>query len=711
MKLPGLLLQIAPLGSTSQAQQALRCAYDGVRGPARLPIYWALEAVKGGHDPVLPVAFLLENPGLRQTRFLSQTVEQRVTRVLRELTRPPMRVPVRPPSSSQEGPFEEFLNLPSDLRDQVVASWQAWQGEMDRIRKMHGRIPPESQQDPARHYTVIISRLFGQKIGGQRLSKIQDMGRRFLGLRNRVFFEGGEIRPSFTAVVQILRLRAFYGLRLSSADEGRVLDALDQMATLGREEGLRLEDKTVRFHTSRRILSGCPPWLADLLIHLYAWRGRLADHMAFVLKAARLLQGVSNQEAEGKWFGSYFVDRVENGHRVRRKNFQILSTLYGIPAGRLAYAYWKTNGPREGSERLDFFPKGRGVFFDENERGKIGSYFQRTGTVGERAFFARTERDLSLGELAEASGIDRKTLERLEANLSYPEPDHVRLLCQIFLIPLDEFLWLLLKTFHPRLHHPRLSSESLYLYPSETGEVRKLQAYERKPGTFGEEVFFLRKRRFWTLSDLSQRSGISIDRLGFFEGNLVRPSDGELYELARAFGLSQKHLQEKADQTTFKGLAKSLARRITTRTGEVAWDRLRFRPTIRVFREMVAELGVDSAVSAREVNRRFSPDVEWETLSACEGRAIYIAGPDDEARLRIYKVAGVQTTGEVLFFERTNVSRNWAIREAVEKLQIGRPELTSIERNEKRPSRRQLRKFAKVYGLDYEFLVRLAGIA
>lgn len=134
------------------------------------------------------------------------------------------------------------------------------------------------------------------------------------------------------------------------------------------------------------------------------------------------------------------------------------------------------------------------------------------------------------------------------------------------------------------------------------------------------------------------------------------------------------------------------------------------RPNVRGFERMVRELNMRPEEVARVLNRLFVPNVDLNRFAASRGEPIYVSNPDDEANLADYAKHGRQSLGELLFFSRKRLSRNWMLHEAAKRAGMRPYILQQIERNQRRPSPRQLERLASLYELDLEQLRALRSL-
>ncbi len=134
------------------------------------------------------------------------------------------------------------------------------------------------------------------------------------------------------------------------------------------------------------------------------------------------------------------------------------------------------------------------------------------------------------------------------------------------------------------------------------------------------------------------------------------------------------------------------------------------RPNIRGFEQMAREMNMRPEEVARVLNRLFAPHIDLNRFASARGEPIYISNPDDEANLADYAKFGRQSLGELLFFSRKRLSRNWMLHEAAKRLGMRPYILQQIERNQRRPSPRQLERLASLYELDLGQLRELRSL-
>lgn len=503
---------------------------------------------------------------------------------------------------------------------------------------------------------------------------------------------------------KITRLRELFGLTFPTALEEIVLSTLESVHRLEERGSIRIF-RGLHPVTLRRLLPEAGDSLRDLVSHFRSSRDLPPDHMGFVLRSARLLQGISNAQAVKKGFSEYFLLDLEHGRRsVHRRSFRLAVLLYGIRQERLAHSYVKTVTPELQWNKISRQPFYRGLpYFEPGEIEKVRRFLENPTTLGARIWYERSIRDWSPDEACLAVGMRDKSFDQLERDESYPEAKKLQIISILFGILLDELLRLLLKTYFPALSHPRLEKEPIYIRIEEAKkETERINRYAGTPGTFGEGLHFTRKRKFLSLRNLSRGSRIPPSRLRLMESNRARPTDEELRSLSVALGCKKDALKEASQRTSFEPVSHHRAGRMVSPSGGILAEELTTRPILRVFREIVEKHGVPADRLARILNARFSPGIDLTRFPSYHRfGTLYISNKDDEEKLRGFKMAGRQTMGEVLFFARKTPSRNWTVEEAAEEhLHMNRFILQEIEFNKRRPSNKHLDLFAKVYGLD-----------
>lgn len=442
---------------------------------------------------------------------------------------------------------------------------------------------------------------------------------------------------------------------------------------------------------------------AEGSVRLLAQDARARESVCVSPEIQRRLRGLVGEIRRG---GGVWEVRFEGiGKRLSRADFRAKAIREGIATEKLAALYLAKHFPDIGLSRLHFFR--RPVFFDWHEEAKIRSYARRTPSLGELFFFRRSERDWSISELCAILEIPVKNYEYLENNRAYPSLETLQKLSTFFGVPLDDVLRLLLKTYYPRLKHPRLQVDPVFIHCGEHGDVKKLAAYQVSPGSLGEEVFFRRKRAGITLHGLAERTGLHWKRVFDFEHNRCSPNEDDARLLAAALDVGVEAITAATSRTSFIPRSQSNASRVRAASGGVNLTLLKKRPRPHVFRQMVADLEMPAEDLASRLNAIFSPKIRLERYVSYSGRPIYISNDADEARLREYAALKKQSLGEILFFARRDLSRDWTILQAAnEHLHMNSINLMAIERNRRRPTDAELERFALFYGLDLDHLKR-----
>lgn len=346
-----------------------------------------------------------------------------------------------------------------------------------------------------------------------------------------------------SAQAKFRRLTSFYQVPIVEALQKDLIAGLGRLQDVIARKDAHFEKgrsgAKARLSAVREVYPAGPRWLQDLLVHLYLEKKTHPDDMGFVLRAARLMQGVANEDIGVNGFNEHRIKYVEKGSLLKRGSFREAARLYGVPYRALAYSYLCKHGPEGDWRRLPFYDGP--VFFEGVERIKAKAYFRRPGTLGERVFFARLARDLSQRELVEQvrkkiatlvpsgklrsmppkTDFNKQDLEHLEANWSYLPLAKCLALADVLDIYWDEFLKTLIKTYAPQLlaKSGRLRGEPVYINHGESGDERKILAYAQNPGSPGERIFWARKRKLWTIDDLAAVSGVRSDQIYPFELN------------------------------------------------------------------------------------------------------------------------------------------------------------------------------------------------
>lgn len=532
-----LLRQIRTIPERGQALNALRFLHAGVSGPLRHEIFKSIETVRRGGPVSDAVKPLLEDPRIVRPRFLSDVVKKAVCRRVKESCAPvPALLDSRTPGVSNGAlRVEDFFALPDETAGWVIGTWQVYQRRIEEYHRegLKGKLPQEYRLDPVKHYRDLAKAFLEEgRVNNGMASKILAEGEKFFPIRLRIICESGEPRTSIEASRKIRRLSEFYDVKIDKETTGRLLESLDSLALYVRDQSVNPDHGRAMFAAAMTVLPNSPAWFREMLIHFHDYRDLSPDHFGFVLRASRLLQRLSKEEAGRAGFKAYEIFQLEQGKKVRRKKFRSAVVLYGVPYDRLSFAYFKTHYFHLNLDRLTFYAPG---LFDEFDIPKIESYFLKTPSLGERVFFARVGQDLSVDEIVKMARVKHARIhEALESNKGYPTFEVLKRFSKMLLIPIDEMLSLLLLTYYPSLKHPRFATEPVYIHPNERGEVEKIRGAMKEPGSLGEEIFFRRKRKFLTLAQLAEMTGIHKDRISLFEYNRATPNDEEMARLAAA---------------------------------------------------------------------------------------------------------------------------------------------------------------------------------
>jgi len=358
------------------------------------------------------------------------------------------------------------------------------------------------------------------------------------------------------------RLTGYYRIPIAYPLQQDLLVGLGRLQTVITEKGAHFEKgrdgAKARLSAAREVYPSGPRWLQDLLIHLYLERKTHPDQFGFVLRTARLMQGVSNIDVGVGGFNEHRIKYLEKGSLLKRGSFREAVRIYGVPYRALAYSYLKQHGPHIPWNDLPFYPGP--IFLDAAERPKIEGYVDHPGSLGERIFFARALKDRTQQELVEEvqkeisdlvpsgrlrrippkTGFNKQDLEHVEANRSYLPLAKCLALSAVLQIPWNDFLRTLLKTYAPNLlsKSERLRREPVFVNYGESGDERKILAYAAEPGSPGERIFWARKSRLWTIEDLAEIAGVRGDQIYPFELNRKSPSDEVRCRLEAALELS-----------------------------------------------------------------------------------------------------------------------------------------------------------------------------
>lgn len=85
-----------------------------------------------------------------------------------------------------------------------------------------------------------------------------------------------------------------------------------------------------RLSAVREVYPEGPRWLQDLLVHLYLEKRTPPDDLGFVLRSARLMQGVANEDVGVNGFNEHRIKYVEKGSLLKRGSFREAARISGI---------------------------------------------------------------------------------------------------------------------------------------------------------------------------------------------------------------------------------------------------------------------------------------------------------------------------------------------------------------------------------------------
>jgi DNA-binding XRE family transcriptional regulator len=719
MQVAPLLTRAAQLHHPAARHQALSALYLCARGPIRTKIFSALSAIEQGTTPIEAINALVVSSQVEGAQLASEKLAREAARRLVALEQldgqaayvPALfRMSVAP--AVRDAGWNEFSRLELDIRQWIVETWRQFGQRLDGRAKDRIARPTEFTDLNAEYrlaaHTFLEDARDAGDIDTAKIDGLVSTGSGFFPKRHLLYVDTGERRVEY----KVSRLRDFYALAIGEALERNLCDALFEIRRLVRREGLSTKWGKQRMAIVRRVLPQEPPWVQALANHFFGNQSKSADDFGFVLRAARLLQHVTNNVAAAHGYSHYDLHFSEANKTVHRDRFRKAVIKYGIPYGPLAYAYMRTHYPEINADTLTL--QRRPLILVSEEREKVRLLVKHSPSFGEWVYVNRSARDLAMLEAVDMLGFSTTVCTRMEANESYGTLDQLRTLAATYcphLEPgeaLDDILRLILRTFYPRVRHPRLQREPIYIDPHSDGDLNKLRDYAKNPGSSGELIFFLRKRLFSTVEVLARQVGASTGDFTYWETNVRQPAQKYIGPLCRALNISEDVLRQAIGRTKYTPLDRPLSLELRTRHGEIDWRRLKKRPRPVQFRKLVRDLGLDPKELTRQLNRRFSKSTQ---LSAChfyrEDDPIYIATRADERRIAYYAKLGRPSFGEWLFFWRKDISRNWTVLEAAALIGISPQSLGNLERNKYAPSEDRLRRIAVAYGARQEELQAL----
>ena len=120
------------------------------------------------------------------------------------------------------------------------------------------------------------------------------------------------------------------------------------------------------------------------------------------------------------------------------------------------------------------------------------------------------------------------------------------------------------------------------------------------------------------------------------------------------------------------------------------------------FKRIAQEHGISYDDLAKILNHVFAPQIDLSRYTSYE-KPIFIA-QEDEAKLTAYAKLNFQSIGEVVFFARKDLSRNWTVQDAARHLRMEPQEWEAIENNEQIPSQKHMERMARSFGLHIGYL-------
>lgn len=357
-------------------------------------------------------------------------------------------------------------------------------------------------------------------------------------------------------------------------------------------------------------------------------------------------------------------------------------------------------------------------------------------SFGEVIFFARKKlaRSWSMARAAGRLGTSCLRLSNLEKNIRIPSESELRKIAEVYELDIEFIRGLLFNIeagplpppnsslpslesfkawiessgqdpvqlaqkmnglFFPKINlsnYPSYSGEPIYISSRE--DATRLNAFAKlERQSLGETLLFARKalKRNWKITEAAEALWITPRLLVTMEKNEKRPDEDQLHRIADVYAI---------DVDLLKSLLPLSRGKVQTKNGRKVE-----RPTINAFRAWLKDTTENPEDLARTLNRIHTPEIDLTVYPSYSGKPIYISDHKDVQRLQYYRDLNYQSVGEIIFFARKDLARNWKISEAaLGHLNMDSGRLSQLERNISPPSRYEVMRFAKVYGLEKEFL-------
>lgn len=469
---------------------------------------------------------MIIGPRMAETRWASARMQelQRVVGVSLPVRVLVAEIPVQevyprelPPSGTTHASLIQFLALPEAIRDLTIEIWRAYLRESARRK--------ENSLEFLSAVTPYLAERSREGVDAEIFSQGLAASQAFLSICDQILFtDTGALRPSVIGRECLKRLRDFYEVPIEEGVAAKLLDGLDRLGHLLQQRECRFEEGPAgaksRSSLAMTIFPDEPQWMRDLLVHFYLRMESGPHHQKFVLRAVRLLRGISNEDMLQRGFTRNDFSSVESGDKTSRENFAGLSQRYHLKREAHARCYFDTHYGDAGYDRLTHFKK---PFYVDHRHDLevLGGFKPDRPTIGEKFCLARLELGLSQMDMMTALVMsDLRSYQAIESNVQHPSFDVCRNFCDLTGESWNNLVLLLLQTHDPQIlkRFPFLLTRPVYIHPS-TGEDDELRltVYASRPNTFGQTQFEDRRRLGISLRKLNELSGVPEDRLKAFE--------------------------------------------------------------------------------------------------------------------------------------------------------------------------------------------------
>lgn len=449
----------------------------------------------------------------------------------------------------------------------------------------------------------------------------------------------------------------------------------------------------------RRVQPQAPPWFRELIVHCMHHEWSASDDYRFFLRAVRLMRGVatgrSAQTACAHGFTKSDVEMLEMGALTYEAILRRGAATYGVPYLTLVQSYVATHYPWVDWSALRVCPEP--FFVLPSDAPKLRGYLRASPTFGEALMAARKARQCSVEAMATQLGWGISYYDTVESGECVPEFGTLSKL-EAF-IPRTEMLRLLLAQQYPTLldprrgypHfvHPRLTVEPIHIPLNEPDLVERLHRYVTTPGSFGEELYWARRRAGDAINTVVEKTGRRISRklLYLFEHNLALPTAAEAEILGTALGVTgaQREAWDAAmARTVTPDVSRALLGTMLTANGVLRIEQLRHPPDIATFRQLLRIFPTQPPEAlAMLLQRQFFPDLDLAALPSVRQDGtpppmLLITG-DAVGKLRRYVGRDTPSLGERILVGRLSVDRLWTLQETAKRLGWSVVRLQEIE--------------------------------